>query len=293
MENDSERLQKVATRFGQVGSAPQLEIVDIAPIVSEAVRYFRRRIPYLGQNLDIRERYDLVPPVSINKELIEWVVENVLKNAVDATTDEKGSIDVDVIYKKDIESVMVRVTDNGRGMNAKEARQVFSPGLHHQATGLGPGPDSGQAHRGGLSRRPYLGGEDGTGAGYHDYDDVPDLGRPSRLLSSGGSFGSLEMTAKPPTRSAIQRRLSQQLSTPNQRILWADDEIDMLRPHILYLKSKGYEVVPVANGEDADREGQLESSFDIVLLGRDDAGHGRARHPLRDQRSNTPVCRSS
>jgi len=139
MENDSERLQKVAIRFGQVGSAPQLDIVDLAPIVSEAVRYFRRRIPYLGQNLEIRERYDLVPPVSINKELIEWVVENVLKNAVDATTDEKGAIDVDVIYKKDIESVMVRVTDNGRGMTAKAARQIFAPGFTTKQRGWGLG----------------------------------------------------------------------------------------------------------------------------------------------------------
>src|SRR5690606_21170708 len=65
MEGDAERLEKVANRFGQVGSAPKLEIVDIAPIVSEAVRYFRRRLPHLGKDVDIRERYDLVPPVSL------------------------------------------------------------------------------------------------------------------------------------------------------------------------------------------------------------------------------------
>ena len=51
----------------------------------------------------------------------------------------------------------------------------------------------------------------------------------------------------------------------NQKILWADDEIDMLRPHILYLQSKGYEVVPVANGEDAVEKAK-RISFDVVLL---------------------------
>jgi len=71
MENDAERLQKVAMRFGQVGSLPRLEAQDVAPIVSEAVRYFRRRIPHLGKDVEIRERYELVPPVSVNKELIE------------------------------------------------------------------------------------------------------------------------------------------------------------------------------------------------------------------------------
>ncbi len=139
MESDAERLQKVATRFGQVGSMPRLEIADVAPIVSEAVRYFRRRIPHLGKDIEIRERYDLVPPVSINKELIEWVVENVLKNGVDATDDRRGSIDVDVVYRKDIESVMVRITDRGRGMTSKEARQIFSPGFTTKTRGWGLG----------------------------------------------------------------------------------------------------------------------------------------------------------
>jgi hypothetical protein len=139
MEGDAERLEKVANRFGQVGSAPKLEIVDIAPIVSEAVRYFRRRLPHLGKDVDIRERYDLVPPVSLNKELIEWVVENVLKNAVDATEGDRGSIEVDVLYRKDVESVLVRVTDKGRGMTPPEAKRVFAPGYTTKQRGWGLG----------------------------------------------------------------------------------------------------------------------------------------------------------
>ena len=139
MESDSERLQKVANRFGQVGSMPRLEIADVAPIVSEAVRYFRRRTPHLGKDIEIRERYDLVPPVSINKELIEWVVENVLKNGVDATEGDRGAIEVDVVYRKDIESVMIRITDRGRGMTSKEVRQIFSPGFTTKARGWGLG----------------------------------------------------------------------------------------------------------------------------------------------------------
>lgn len=139
MENDAERLQKIANRFGQVGSMPRLQMEDVAPIVSEAVRYFRRRLPHLGKDVDIRERYDLVPPVSVNKELIEWVVENVLKNAVDATEGGNGVIDVDVVRRKETESVEVRIADQGRGMSATELKQAFAPGFTTKQRGWGLG----------------------------------------------------------------------------------------------------------------------------------------------------------
>ncbi len=139
MENDAERLQKVAMRFGQVGSLPRLEVQDVAPIVSEAVRYFRRRIPHLGRDVEIRERYELVPPVSVNKELIEWVVENVLKNAVDATERGRGTIEVDVVRRRETESVEIRVADQGRGMTPAEMKMVFAPGFTTKQRGWGLG----------------------------------------------------------------------------------------------------------------------------------------------------------
>jgi anti-sigma regulatory factor (Ser/Thr protein kinase) len=139
MENDAERLQKVANRFGQVGSLPRLEIQDVAPIVSEAVRYFRRRIPHLGRDVEIRERYELVPPVSVNKELIEWVVENILKNAVDATDRHRGLIHVDVARRRETESVEVRITDQGKGMTPAEMKLAFDPGYTTKQRGWGLG----------------------------------------------------------------------------------------------------------------------------------------------------------
>ncbi len=139
MENDAERLQKVAMRFGQVGSLPRLEVQDVAPIVSEAVRYFRRRIPHLGRNVEIRERYELVPPVSVNKELIEWVVENVLKNAVDATDRQHGIIEVEVVRRRETETVEIRVIDQGKGMSPAEMKLVFAPGFTTKQRGWGLG----------------------------------------------------------------------------------------------------------------------------------------------------------
>ncbi|MDM7913913.1 MAG: sensor histidine kinase [Candidatus Eisenbacteria bacterium] len=139
MENDAERLQKVATRFGHVGSLPRLEPQDLAPIVSEAIRYFRRRLPNLRKDVEIRERYDLVPPVNVNKELIEWVVENVLKNAIDATDTKHGVIDVELARRHETECVEVRITDQGKGMTPREMRHVFSPGFTTKQRGWGLG----------------------------------------------------------------------------------------------------------------------------------------------------------
>jgi len=139
MENDAERLQKIAMRFGQVGSLPRLEPQDLAPIVSEAVRYFRRRLPNLRKDLEIQERYDVVPPVNVNKELIEWVVENVLKNAIDATDKRRAKIDVELTRRSETETVEVRITDQGKGMTQREARQVFAPGFTTKQRGWGLG----------------------------------------------------------------------------------------------------------------------------------------------------------
>ncbi|MBM3286896.1 MAG: HAMP domain-containing histidine kinase [Candidatus Eisenbacteria bacterium] len=139
MENDGERLQKVAMRFGQVGSLPRLEPQDLAPIVSEAIRYFRRRLPNLRKDIEIRERYELVPPVNVNRELIEWVVENVLKNAIDATDTKRGVIEVELARRRETECVEVRITDQGRGMTPREVRNVFSPGFTTKQRGWGLG----------------------------------------------------------------------------------------------------------------------------------------------------------
>jgi len=138
MEDDAERLNKIAKRFGQVGSPPRLNTVDVVPIVSSAVRYFRRRLPHLKKEIEIQELYDMVPPVNVNDELIEWVVENILKNAIDATG-EQGRIKIEVMHRHETECVEVRINDEGRGMTAAEVRQAFSPGYSTKSRGWGLG----------------------------------------------------------------------------------------------------------------------------------------------------------
>ena len=139
MERDVERLNKVAQRFSHVGSAPHLVLQDVAPVVSEAVQYVRRRLPQDEGRGVVRERYEEVPPINLNRELLEWALENLLINAVSALDKTPGVIEVAVERRKETEAVEVVVKDNGRGMTPAEQRQAFEPGYTTKQRGWGLG----------------------------------------------------------------------------------------------------------------------------------------------------------
>lgn len=139
MQADVERLEKIAFRFSQVGSAPQRKLEDIVPVVAGTVAYVRKRLPRLAQGTTIEERYEAVPELNVNAELIAWVIENLLKNAVDATGQPDGLILVTVERRRDSETVEIRVADNGRGMTPAEQRRVFQPGFTTKQRGWGLG----------------------------------------------------------------------------------------------------------------------------------------------------------
>jgi hypothetical protein len=139
MESDVERLQKVACRFSSIGSMPRLQFQDVVPIVREVVEYFRKRLPKLGHQLQITEKYESVPFLNINAELMEWAVENVLRNAVDAIEGKSGTIGIEVRRNPDEETVEVILTDSGRGMTPSEQKQAFVPGFTTKKRGWGLG----------------------------------------------------------------------------------------------------------------------------------------------------------
>ena len=140
MERDLERVQKVANRFGHIGSVPHLVDDDIVPLVHETVEYVRRRLPRLGLDVELRAEYQPVPPVSVNRELFSWAMENLLKNALDAIDDERHLvIDVSVSKRPESETVEVVVQDTGRGMTVAEQHRAFSPGYTTKSAGWGLG----------------------------------------------------------------------------------------------------------------------------------------------------------
>lgn len=138
MERDIERLNRVAQRFSHVGSTPHLILQDPTPIVREAVTYMKRRLPS-ARRIDVIERYDDVPPINLTHELLEWAVENLLSNAIDALDKEPGEIRVTVQRRKETEAVEVIVQDNGRGMSQAEQARAFEPGYTTKRRGWGLG----------------------------------------------------------------------------------------------------------------------------------------------------------
>ena len=136
LEHDVDRLRRVADRFEKIGSVPDLTRQPIAPVLHAVGDYMRRRLPTSGAG--IRLTVDAAPELqaAMNAELFEWVVENLLKNAIDAMD---GGGDLSVIAYANGSDVVIDVVDTGKGMDRATARHVFRPGFSTKRRGWGLG----------------------------------------------------------------------------------------------------------------------------------------------------------
>ncbi len=140
MAQDLNRLQKVAARFSQIGSREDLKEHDLRQVLADVVAYFRRRIPQMGKRVEIREDYGEAPKAPVNRELFEWVVENLIKNALEALDKEEGVITIRLrAASARGRLVEIDVVDNGRGLDARERRRIFRPGYSTKKRGWGLG----------------------------------------------------------------------------------------------------------------------------------------------------------
>ena len=134
MEKDVDRLKLVSDRFGKIGSAPQLEPHNIVKQVESMVDYMRKRAT--GKVTMTIEKEEPVIKANINPPLFDWVIENLLKNALDAL-EGKGIIAIR-IYETE-KDVIVDVADNGKGISKKNINKVFKPGFTTKKRGWGLG----------------------------------------------------------------------------------------------------------------------------------------------------------
>lgn len=135
MEKDVDRLKLVSDRFGKIGSTPQLEERNIVEQVQNMVSYIRRRATdKVSFGLDSSGESNI--PVLINGPLFDWVIENLLKNALDAM-EGKGSIHIRI--KNETAAVVVDVADSGKGISKKNIANVFKPGFTTKKRGWGLG----------------------------------------------------------------------------------------------------------------------------------------------------------
>lgn len=134
MEKDVNRLKLVSDRFGKIGSTPQLEEHNIVLQVRTMVEYIRKRAP--GRvNFDLQSSSPLII-ASISPPLFDWVIENLLKNALDAM-EGKGSIEVNILEGQN--DITIDVTDSGKGISKQHLHQVFRPGFTTKKRGWGLG----------------------------------------------------------------------------------------------------------------------------------------------------------
>ena len=135
MKRDIERLQIIADRFQKIGSEPELKEEDVIPVIEQAVNYIRVRVSSRVQ-IDDSCLKGVQRVVAINAPLIQWVIENLLKNAVDAISGE-GTIDLQ-IHENERE-VMLDIADSGRGMDISTQRRIFDAGFTTKERGWGLG----------------------------------------------------------------------------------------------------------------------------------------------------------
>lgn len=135
MEKDVERLRVIANRFSKIGSVPELQPTNLQDLLNHVADYMERRI-----SRKIRIERDLPKcPVMVkaNASLFEWVVENLVKNSVDAIGQDGGAIKVEL--RDDGRRALIEVSDTGKGIRKKDIPHVFRPGFTTKNRGWGLG----------------------------------------------------------------------------------------------------------------------------------------------------------
>ncbi|WP_426046867.1 sensor histidine kinase [Chryseobacterium sp. NFX27] len=134
IEKDIERLRTISERFSKIGSVPELNDMNFNETIVENYNYLKTRISKkINFSLHLPTYTILVPH---NKILMSWVIENLVKNAVDAMKGE-GTLDMYIFERN--KNILIEVKDSGSGMTKQQARNAFKPGYSTKKRGWGLG----------------------------------------------------------------------------------------------------------------------------------------------------------
>lgn len=134
MNKDVKRLSTIASRFSKIGSKPSMEPHDINEIVGHAAEYMSSRI---SRRISLKVNpWNSPLTVTLSPPLTEWVMENLIKNAVDAM-EGSGNITVDIRPEKN--TAVIEITDTGKGIARKNQKAIFNPGFTTKSRGWGLG----------------------------------------------------------------------------------------------------------------------------------------------------------
>jgi signal transduction histidine kinase len=137
INNDVERLNKITYRFSKIGSIPELKKHIVYDEVKKVVEYFNRRLPQTGKNVALVIDGDKSVSAELNPELFEWVIENLIKNSLDAIDHKEGKINITIMNGRKMTEI--EVADNGKGIEMKRRKDIFRPGYSTKRRGWGLG----------------------------------------------------------------------------------------------------------------------------------------------------------
>ena len=139
MQTDLERLERVAHRFERIGRPPRREPVDLCDLAARVGAYFQARVPTLARRVSINARYEDEPVVAEGDPvLLEWALEALTKNAVDALAGRGGTVEISV-ERIDPGRARIRVADDGPGIPRELRARIFEPGFSTKEAGWGIG----------------------------------------------------------------------------------------------------------------------------------------------------------
>jgi signal transduction histidine kinase len=134
IEKDVHRLNTIANRFSKIGSLPKLKRMDLISVTKNAYEYLEYRSSKQISFKFISDEKELF--CNINEELYEWVIENLIKNAIDAMLG-KGELILSVA--SDNNKIIINISDTGKGMVKSQFRKIFNPGFTTKKRGWGLG----------------------------------------------------------------------------------------------------------------------------------------------------------
>jgi two-component sensor histidine kinase len=135
LEKDVERIQEVVDRFSKIGAPPQLAPAPLQPLLQSVVAYFQARIPQnIHLHLEMPETPVVIPH---NSTTLRWVLENLIRNALDAMPKEGGHIRLSLVDQP--HEAIIRVQDTGKGIPPSQWEAIFRPGFTTKRSGWGIG----------------------------------------------------------------------------------------------------------------------------------------------------------
>jgi len=138
MARDVSRLEDITERFSKIGSHPELIEVSLSDILDKSADYLKKRMTRRGNvKVEVNNHIPLDSQLQVNPQLFDWVIENLLKNALDAIQSREGSIILDAGEKGD--HYYIDVSDTGKGIAKNHFKKVFAPGFTTKKRGWGLG----------------------------------------------------------------------------------------------------------------------------------------------------------